>query len=240
MFVRILICSFVAVIVLAGCRALGPVTEIAGSGRPVTQTFAFSDFDSLAIGNAFQAEITAGDTYLVEVTVDENLVDHLRVEQRGKTVKIGLAPNTIAARANLRARITLPTLVSLDASGATRANLTGFKSDRNTRIDVSGASTVRGAMQSGDLAVDVSGGATLELSGTGNDLRATASGASTAALGGFAVSNVNVEASGASRIAVNASGTLDAKASGASTVQYAGNPTLGRIDESGASAVTAQ
>jgi hypothetical protein len=95
-------------------------------------------------------------------------------------------------------------------------------------------------MQSGDLAVDVSGGATLELSGTGNDLRATASGASTAALGGFAVSNANVEASGASRIAVNASGTLDAKASGASTVQYAGNPTLGRIDESGASAVTAQ
>jgi hypothetical protein len=41
-------------------------------------------------------------------------------------------------------------------------------------------------------------------------------------------------------IEVNATGTLDAKASGASTVRYTGSPTLGRIDESGASTISSQ
>ena len=49
--------------------------------------------------------------------------------------------------------------------------------------------------------------------------------------------DANVEASGASEVTVNASGRLDADASGASDVYYLGSPILGRIDTSGASSV---
>jgi hypothetical protein len=52
--------------------------------------------------------------------------------------------------------------------------------------------------------------------------------------------NVDVEASGASRAEVNASGRLDAEASGASTVLYSGDPTLGRTNTSGASTIRAR
>ena len=65
--------------------------------------------------------------------MDGNLVEHLQVEQQGKTVKIGLKPMTTAHNAEMRVRITLPALVSLDASGATSANLTGFSADKQTR-----------------------------------------------------------------------------------------------------------
>ena len=95
-------------------------------------------------------------------------------------------------------------------------------------------------METGDLTVDVSGGPPWPCPASGKNLRVTASGASTADLRDFAVNDASVEASGASRIEVNAAGTLDAKASGASTVHYTGNPTLGRIDESGASSVSSQ
>jgi hypothetical protein len=44
-------------------------------------------------------------------------------------------------------------------------------------------------------------------------------------------------ASGASTATVNASGTLDAEASGASHVRYLGSPTLGNVEVSGASSV---
>ena len=133
---------------------------------------------------------------------------------------------------------TLPTLAGLDASGASRAGVTGFRSDRNVQINASGASEIRGDMETGDLAADVSGGSTLQLTGRGSAVRATASGASTIDLREFATGDADVEASGASRIDVNTSGTLNAKASGASTVHYTGNPTLGRVDESGASTVS--
>jgi hypothetical protein len=240
MFVRILVLLFAIMLVVTGCGALEPVNVFQGSGRPVPRTFAFAGFDSLEIGSAFRAEITAADDYLVEVTVDDNLVEDLQVAQQGKTVKIGLKPNTIANNAEMRVRITLPVLVSLDAGGATRAELSGFQSDQRTRLKAAGASKVHGDMETGDLTVDVSGGSTLTLSGSGQNLRATASGASTADLRDFAVNDANVEASGASRMEINVAENLVAKASGASTIHYAGNPTLDRIDESGASTVSGQ
>ena len=45
--------------------------------------------------------------------------------------------------------------------------------------------------------------------------------------------NANVEASGGSEVTVNASGRLDADASGGSDIYYLGSPTLGTIEESG-------
>jgi hypothetical protein len=237
---RILVLLVVAVLALAGCNPLPPFTAVVGSGNPVTQTFDFSNFDSLEISNAFQAEVSASDNYAVEVTVDDNLVDRLEVVQQGRTVKIGLQPSIGVSNTSLQARIAMPALGSLDASGAAHVDLTGFKSGEAMRLDVSGASAVRGDMETGDLTADVSGASTLNLSGRGDSLRATASGASTIDLSDYPVADAGVDASGASRINVNASGTLDAKASGASGVRYSGNPTLGRIDESGAGTVSGQ
>lgn len=219
MLPRNLTLLFIAVLVLAGCSAGLPVTSIVGSGRPATQTFDFSSFDNLEISNAFQVEITESDSYLVEVTVDDNLVDQLQIEQQGATVKIGLKPLTIASRADLRARVALPALAGLSASGASK---------------------VRGAASSSNLNLDLSGGSSVVLTGSGAALRCTASGASTADLREFAVGDADITASGASRVELNATGKLNVKASGASTVRYAGNPTLGMIDQSGASTVSGQ
>ncbi len=240
MFKRTFVLFLIAAVLLAGCAGLPSFTAMRGSGNPVTQTYDFSNFDKLSISHAFQAEVTAGDGYSVEVMVDDNLVDRLRVEQRGDTVAIGLDPTTALSNATLRARVTMPALASLDASGASRVTLSGFRSSSDMRVDASGASTVSGDLESGDLNADVSGASTLRLRGSGDALRAVASGASTADLSDFAVADADVEASGASRINVNASGRLNAEASGASSVRYTGNPTLGRISESGGSSVAAQ
>jgi hypothetical protein len=51
------------------------------------------------------------------------------------------------------------------------------------------------------------------------------------------VVDANVEASGGSEVTVNASGMLDADASGGADITYLGSPTLGRIEESGGGSV---
>ncbi len=238
MAARFLILVVAAIIVLGGCLARLPSGSIVGSGRMATETYDFSKFDSVEISDTFQADLTAGDGYAVEVTVDDNLVDYLEVEQHGSTVKIGLKPFTAAGNAHLRARITLPTLGGLDVSGASRAGVKGFQSDKNMLIKVSGASEIDGDMATGHLAADVSGGSTLRLNGRGSTVHAMASGASTIDLRDFAANGADVDASGASRIELDTSGTLNARASGASTVHYTGHPALGRVDESGASTVS--
>ena len=75
------------------------------------------------------------------------------------------------------------------------------------------------------------------MNGSGQNLTVEASGASTVDLGEFSVEDADAEASGASTVTVNPSGTLDARASGASHVYYLGNPTMGEIETSGASSI---
>lgn len=238
---RMLFVFLIVGALLAACTIPVPVVNtLVGSGRTTTQTYDFSDFDSLIIANAFEAAVVMSDSYSVEVTVDDNVVEHLRVEQKGRTVTVSLDDNFFVRNTTQRATITLPKLVSLEASGASRVDVSGFKTSDDVRVTVSGASTTRGDMETGDLTADVSGASTLSLTGSGGDLNVEATGASTADLSDFTVANATVEASGASRALVNASGTLNANASGASSVRYAGDPTLGRIDESGASSITAQ
>lgn len=228
-------------VLLAACTIPVPIINtISGSGNSVTKTYDFTDFDRLVIANAFEADVTAGDGYAVEVTVDDNLVEYLRVEQKDDTVTIALEPNLSINSITQRASITLPRLVSLDASGASRVRVSDFKTTDDVRVFVSGASSVSGDMETGDLDTVVSGASTLSLEGSAKNLTANASGASTADLRDFAVADASVEASGASRANVNVSGRLDASASGASSVRYTGDPTLGRIEESGASSVSAQ
>ncbi|MCO6451103.1 MAG: DUF2807 domain-containing protein [Caldilineales bacterium] len=211
---------------------------VTGSGNLETRTYDFSDFTGLDVSNAFQIEITRDDNYAVEVTVDDNLIEHLKVEQNGSVVTISLEPNLVLNRTTQKAKVTMPVLTNLTASGAVSANLSGFESSQDLQVDVSGASRVQGDIQPGDLSADVSGGSTLRLTGSGGDADVTASGASTADLADFPVVNANAEASGASRINLNVSGVLRAEASGASNVSYTGNPTVERADESGASSIT--
>ena len=221
------------VLTLAGCSALG--SAITGSGTVVTQAYDFTDFSEVELGNAFEAIITPGDAYAISVTVDDNLVDSLQVEQTGNTLRISLEPTRLVTRATMRAEITMPALTRLEASGASQAQLNGFSSDADFTGHASGASRIHGDLVAGNLDLDASGASTISLAGTAADVRANASGASTIDLEEMTVVNADVEASGASNVTVNAGGQLDAQASGASNVSYLGAPTLGSIETSGGS-----
>jgi hypothetical protein len=233
----------VSVALLAGCTLAeeisSRVTFITGSGNVVTKEENITGFDKVDVSNAFKVDIRQGDTFDVVIRIDDNLVQYLEVVKRGSTLKIGLKPGRAynIRKATMEADVTMPELTGLELSGASQATITGFESARDLDVDVSGASQLWGDIKAGDAQFDVSGASQVTLSGFAGDVTIDASGASTADLAGFAVDDANVEASGASKVTLNASGRLDVDASGASHVYYLGNPTLGKIDTSGASSV---
>jgi hypothetical protein len=235
--------GLVSVALLAGCTLVeeisSQVTSITGSGNVITQEENITGFDKVEVSNAFEVDIRQGDTFDVVIRVDDNLLDYLDVAKRGKTLKIGLKPGRIynIRKVTMEADVTMPELTGLALSGASHGTITGFESERDLEVHVSGASMLRGDIEAGDARLDVSGASQVTLSGSAEDVRIGASGASTANLADFPVGDAEVEASGASKVTVNPSGRLDAEASGASSVFYLGNPTLGNIDTSGASSV---
>jgi hypothetical protein len=215
----------------------GPGEAIQGSGNVVTQDFDFTGFEEVEVSNAVTASITQGGTFDVAVRIDDNLVEHLQVVKEGSTLRIRLEPGILITNATVEAQVIMPEVIGLDVSGASQCTVTGFSSTKALRIDVFGASGLTGSIEAGDARFDVSGASHVTLSGSAQDVTIDVSGASSLDLSAFPVADASVEASDASHATVNATGRLDANASGASSVRYLGNPTLGTIETSGASSV---
>ncbi len=202
---------------LCGSFPTGRIQVLRGSGNLVTRDLDLSGFTRLDISHAFRVYLTQSDTYGVIITADDNVWDDLMVTKSGDTLKIGLEPGLNSVQnATLEAEVSMPAL---------------------TGAHVSGASRLTGEMDIGDVSFEVSGASRLTLDGRGGDLRLDASGASQVDLSAFVVDDARIEASGASTVAVHATGRLDVDASGASRVEYLGDPRLGDIDTSGASSV---
>ena len=209
---------------------------LVGCGPVRTQEFNFTDFTRVEVGWAFRVEIVQSDSYSVSITADENLFNFIQVSQEGETLKIGLTQ--IMPFRTLKAEITMPDLYELSLSGATRGTVKGFSSSHDFILDLSGASRLSGDITAGDAQFIASGASTIQLQGSADDMTVNASGASRVELASFPVNNAQVILSGASRGTVNLGGRLDADLSGASTLNYSGNPTLGSIKTSGGSTIS--
>jgi hypothetical protein len=229
---------FLALALLAGCT-LTRVMSITGSGNVVTQEETLTGFDKVDVSHAFEVEVSQGEAFSVVVHIDDNLVQHLRVDKRGRTLEVGLRPGRMfnIRQATMQAEVTMPELTGVELSGASHATLTGFKSTKALEVDLSGASSLRGDIESGNVRFDLSGASDVTLTGSGRDVAIDASGASEVDLAGFPMDDADVDLSGASEATVNPSGRLNVDASGASDVYYLGSPTLGRVSTSGGSSV---
>lgn len=230
---------------------------VTGSGNLETWEMDYSDFTRVEVDSAFEVEISQADSYRVSITTDDNLYRYLDVSRRGNTLRIGLKLIRMYFNTTRKAIVTMPDLQRLSLSDASECQVSGFESGNpvdfdlsgasdlyvdnlkagDTKFGLSGASRASGIMQMADGKFDLSGASRLELEGSANDISIGASGASTLGLGDFPVSDVDIHLSGASVATINASGRLDAHLSGASKLDYTGDPTPGGIDISGGSSI---
>jgi len=207
-------------------------------GNLKTEEMEFSGFTAVEVGEAFEVSITQSSSFSVVITADEKIIGNIEVTQTENTLKIGLDPGVISGVLFRKAEITMPELDSLILSGATRGTAEGFSSSNVFTLGLSGASSLQMSdINMGDAEIEVSGASTLNASGTANDIVALVSGASDVDLSDFPVNDVDVNLSGASRATVNLDGRLDAELSGASTLEYIGDPTMGDINTSGDSTI---
>jgi len=246
-----IILVLVSSIPLAGCKRV-LIDEI--EGPIITRQYDYTDFTAIEIGDAFELTVTPADTFSVAITAREGLFEHINVSRSGDTLKIDMNNFFLSFNRSGEVRITMPELRWLDLSGAVEADVTGFASGQDLDVRLSGASRLDMDMETGRFTADLSGASELagrltatatdiglsgaseiKLEGSGGDIKINGSGASEAELADFPVDNADIDLSGASQVSLDISGRLDVSLSGASRVEYSGNPTLGDTDISGGS-----
>jgi hypothetical protein len=194
---------------------------IIGSGIPGTKTWDIVGFDKVQIRSTFRADITKGPDFKVTTTADDNVLAHINVVKDGTTLVISLDQGSYRLKTPLKAAITLPTIMGIDISGASKGTLNGFQSERALAVRLSGASELNGGVNVETIKFDVNGASKLSLVGSAKNAQLSAEGASRLDLGEFAWSQGPIVLTGAStaHVKVKSDGPFQAKLDGASTLE---------------------
>ncbi len=196
------------------------------SDSDLSQKFEFRNFNEVKVSSAFTVNIEKGDAYSMEISGPADLFEGLEVSQDGEKVEISYDKKRKNFGSNtLNVKIIMPTLESLDLSGAIRAKISHFTNE-SLQIDISGASTCELNANITNLKIDISGAGNLNLQGRGDLMVINLSGASNVKARDYQVKRLNLNMSGAGAAQVYASEQLDVEVSGVGSVKYGGSPKI--------------
>jgi hypothetical protein len=221
------------------------------------------NFTSIRVSNAIELFISQSTKTEVAVSAtSEEYRNRIITEVVGGTLIIRMADNYSKwwkwgnEDYRIKAYVSVNELYALTGSGATNIKIVNGLSAEKLKINLSGASDMRGDIKAGTLLADLSGASSFkgtmqanalsvkgsgacyfEASGSGDDLVLDISGASSVKMYDYQVKGASVDASGASSIKLNVSDILKPHATGASSIDYKGTATIKEMHSSGASSV---
>ncbi|GAB3542251.1 head GIN domain-containing protein [Pontibacter brevis] len=199
--------------------------QLRGNGNIQTQDRNVSNFRGINVSGGFAVEITQGNQKSLRLEADENLLDNIKTEVRNGVLHI-YNEDGVTTKKGMKAYITLRELSSIDISGGVKVEgKSPIKTDA-LKLDMSGASKVILDINTNELDADMSGASKVELVGRADRLSMDMSGASKVEAADLQAKRVKVEASGASKVRVHATESLDINASGATSVAYKGSPSI--------------
>lgn len=199
------------------------------------------NFHAIKVSNAFDVYLTQGDQESVAVSAsDPKYRENIQVEVKAGVLIIRYDNKGKWQTGNkkLKAYISFKQLNSLDVSGACDVIIVDTWNAQDLKVDMSGASNLKGNLNARKVWVDLSGASDMTLNGKVDQLDVEASGASDFKGFDLVTEYCNARASGASDIKVTVNKELSATASGASDVKYKGSGLIRDIKSSGASSIS--
>lgn len=204
-----------------------------------------SGFHAIKVSNAFEVFISQGNEDGVAISASkaeyreriitkvENGVLIVRFDEDKNFWK-----NWNGDKAKLKAYISVKKLDKLSVSGACDVFFEEGISAEELVIDLSGASDLKGKVETKKLTVDISGASDVTISGNAATLNVEASGASDFKGFDLVSSYCDAKATGASSVNITVNKELSANASGASSVRFKGEGLIRDIKTSGSSNVS--
>lgn len=183
-------------------------------GPVVSESRNVPTFDAVQVSGACTVHIKQSASQRLTVKAPQSQLSELSTEVHAGRLEISHKGSGLS-RGRCEVQITTPMLKQLRVSGAVHARAFGLKAEA--------------------LEISSSGASEITLSGAVQTLVAELSGASDVNALGLKAERVTVETSGASDVKVHAQTHLKVRASGASSVRYAGAPKQVERDLSGAS-----
>jgi len=219
----------VAILTVTACNA--SVRVIQGSGNVITETRPVSNFDRIALSGSGKVILTQGGSESLSIETDDNVMEHVKSEVEGGTLKLGLVTGVqtgvnIQSTSRLVFFVGVDDLTGLTISGSGEVESDMIKTDRlDTTVSGSGEVQIV-ELAAGEVKVEIDGSGEIDLTGDAAAQDVTISGSGKYLGGDLCSVSVNVSIGGSGNATVCATETLDAKVNGSGSVNYYGQPSV--------------
>jgi hypothetical protein len=160
------------------------------------------------------------------VRTDDNLQDRVTAEVEDDTLRLGLGEPVRTDTLEVLVTVPADSLRVLDLDAAASLTDTEPLAGPLLELRADGASRVFVVVAVDEVSIEAAGASVVNVTGEAAQVGVSASGASSVELGDLVGQDASVEVDGASRATVQVTGTLEARARGASTVEYSGDPQV--------------
>ena len=198
-------------------------------------------FSAIKVSGGIDIYLSQSDEEALALSAsDESTRDNIKTEVKNGILNIWYDGGRFRFNSDrkLRAYVSFKTLQSLEASGACDFIINGIFKASSVRIKLSGACDIKGNVNFDNLQLDISGASTVKVNGNVENIKIDASGASDVKNYDLIADNCVADISGASDVKITVNKSIAAKASGASSLLYKGNPERREVSSSGASSIS--
>jgi hypothetical protein len=209
----------VALAVVLLVREESSSTALEGSGVSVTQTRTLPPFQAVELAGASEVTVHVGESQVVEVQADDNLVDRITTKVVGGALVIETR-GSFTAVSPMTVSVAVPDLEAVTLSG-------------------SGAVRINGVNQQ-ELQVQLPGDGLVAVTGEVDRLEASLAGTGDAQLQELIARDVVASVPGTGRLQVYATRSLDASVAGTGAIFYTGNPSDVKQSVTGTGAIVRQ
>jgi len=210
--------------------------SVKGSGHVTKKDHNISNIEGLKIGGVFNIFITQDSEETLTIEADDNLHELIEVKNKNGVLHISTT-GSINNSKEMTVHLTIKNLKEMDFSGATTVVSTEPLSFKALEVFCSGASDIELEIEVENLELDLSGASNLDLTGKVRHAEIDVSGASELDAKKLSIREAHLDASGASHADIYVTQSIDASASGSSSVSYSGDPEKIEVKESAASSI---
>ncbi|WP_266206114.1 head GIN domain-containing protein [Pontibacter kalidii] len=198
---------------------------IKGEGDLETRTLNLQPFSRVEANGDFKVYITQGETQLVEVRGEPNILDQLETSISNNTWEIEHR-DCVRRSKTVEVYITMPQVQSLYLNGSGRIVSQDEFTANELAVEINGSGKIDFDVVAAKVIARVTGSGEVALHGEAPLYTVNISGSGKAAAFDLQSKNVTVNLSGSGVAEVNASEALAADISGSGVVYYLGNPAV--------------
>ncbi len=209
---------------------------VSGSGNQVSQDRKMEAFTKVETSGSIKVILKQGADYGLRIIADDNIQKEIETYVRGNTLIIDL-DGSFCDAGPITIYVNSREYEGIDASGAVEILSDGKLNVKDFELDLSGSSKVDIDINAANMKTSSSGASEIFLKGQAGSHELDLSGSSSVEALDFVVGRYRIESSGSSNSRINVLNELNISSSGSSDVEYRGNPSNVKNDESGASSL---